>query len=358
MFTAATQQACKNARLDVERVMFLKRIFANPVLTLLLAFGAMQSHAAEDPAACTVAAESCVASCKRFDDRDARQSACNHFCTKQSQRCASGVLPDVAIAVETPEPPIPPALTSKRAMLTARERNTEMLTAIGMGQLNAVRRLIETRGLHPTYVYAYNYNPQTRLYEGKAVRLRLADIFNDTNILRSDAIGLDRTLSLFIELGMDVKATLLTTPADDNDATAQVARTAWGPSLKIMEDAKDRESRLRAFELALQNGLVPNDDFSAWLFAELPQVCGRDKSQFAIRVFDLLIAHLGPTVQESLWRQGERGPETVSDVLDLSFAPPQAKYAYEKAQFAEQDKIWENCALLSRRINRFLVSGK
>jgi hypothetical protein len=336
--------------------MFLKRMSANPVLIVLLALGALQSYAAEDSAACALDVATCVASCKRFDDSDTRQAACINFCTKLSQRCSApdaSVQADLAIAIETPAPPIPPALSSKRAMLLTRERNAEMLKAISMGQLNAVRRLIETRGLDPTYVFAYDYNPETRLYEGKAVRLRLADVFNDSNTLRSDAIGLDRTLSLFLELGLDVKATLPTA----SDSGSSVARTAWGPSLKLMEDARDRESRLRAFELALQNGLVPNDDFSAWLFAELPQVCGRDKSQFAIRVFDLLISHLEPAVRENLWRQGERGPETLSDVLDLSFAPPQAKYAYEKAQFAEQDKIWENCALLSRRINRFLVSG-
>jgi hypothetical protein len=109
--------------------------------------------------------------------------------------------------------------------------------------------------------------------------------------------------------------------------------------------------------MAFQNGLVPNDDFSEWLFAELPQVCGRDKSKFAIQVFDLLIKYHGPLVKENLWRAGARGPETVADVLDLSFAPPQAKYEFQKAQFAQQDLVWENCALLSRRINRFLISG-
>ena len=114
---------------------------------------------------------------------------------------------------------------------------------------------------------------------------------------------------------------------------------------------------MRAAEMAFQNGLLPNDDFSEWLFAELPQVCGRDKSKFAIQVFDLLIKYHGPAVKESLWRMGARGPETVADVLDLSFAPPQAKYEFQKAQFAQQDLVWENCALLSRRINRFLITG-
>jgi hypothetical protein len=129
-----------------------------------------------------------------------------------------------------------------------------------------------------------------------------------------------------------------------------------------METARDRDARLRAFESALQNGLVPNDDFAQWLFAELPQVCGRDKSKFSIQVVDLLIKYLGPTLEPSLqdhfWRQGERGPETVSDVVDLSFAPPQARTPREKAQFALQDNMWEQCTLLSRRINRLLMQGK
>jgi hypothetical protein len=96
-----------------------------------------------------------------------------------------------------------------------------------------------------------------------------------------------------------------------------------------METTRDSAARLRAFEIAFQAGVLPNDDFSEWLFAELPQVCGRDRSKIAIQVVDLLIKYLGPTLnpplQNALWRAGERGPETLADVIDLSFAPPQAK---------------------------------
>jgi hypothetical protein len=67
---------------------------------------------------------------------------------------------------------------------------------------------------------------------------------------------------------------------------------------------------------------------------------------------------LGASLQDHFWRAGERGPETISDLLDRSFAPPQAKYAYEKTQFALQDNIWEQCTSLSRRINRYLMVGK
>jgi hypothetical protein len=254
------------------------------------------------------------------------------------------------------------SIATKQAVIKESEKNKEMHAAIRAGNLNAIRRLIEVQGLNPTYVYGYEYNPQTRQFDGKVTRLRLSEVFADTNTLRNDAVGLDRILALLLELGMDVKATM-TMPAGGGDTTAaQREMTAWGPSLRQMETARDRDARLRAFESALQNGLVPNDDFAQWLFAELPQVCGRDKSKFSIQVVDLLIKYLGPTLEPSLqdhfWRQGERGPETVSDVVDLSFAPPQARTPREKAQFALQDNMWEQCTLLSRRINRLLMQGK
>jgi hypothetical protein len=260
------------------------------------------------------------------------------------------------------QPPVVASIATKKAVFKESEKNKEMHGAIRAGNLNAIRRLIEVQGLNPTYVFGYDYNPQTQQFEGKVTRLQLSEIFADTNTQRNDAAGLDRILALFLELGMDVKATM-TMPADGGNTTAaQREMTAWGPSLRQMETARDRDARLRTLEIALQNGLVPNDDFAQWLFAELPQVCGRDKSKFAIQVVDLLAKYLGPTLgpslQDHFWRQGEHGPETVSDVVDLSFAPPQARTPREKAQFALQDNMWEQCALLSRRINRLLVQGK
>jgi hypothetical protein len=415
--------------------MVLKRTLSRLFIVALLALGFLsQINVAAQPAACDTGSEACLASCKRFGERDVRLVACTNFCRKQSPACEamSSVAAPVAVPTAQPEaesvsqaeteaesqpdieaqaasetqsddqsdtkaesqesdsqvesetpalvesvPQAEPdtvaetsseasasattaqpivALTSKKAMLLAQERNAAMLEAIRLGELKSIRRLIEVRGLHPTYVYAYNYNPQTRLYEGKVARLRLTDIFNDANTFHDDDEASDRMLALFMELGMDVKATMLTTIGTPT-GPKQVARTAWGPNLKLMETGRDRDARMRAAEMAFQNGLVPNDDFSEWLFAELPQVCGRDKSKFAIQVFDLLIKYHGPLVKENLWRAGARGPETVADVLDLSFAPPQAKYEFQKAQFAQQDLVWENCALLSRRINRFLISG-
>jgi len=44
-------------------------------------------------------------------------------------------------------------------------------------------------------------------------------------------------------------------------------------------------------------------------------------------------------------------------VLDHATAPAQPKNAYEKAQYAVLDDMWEQCVPLSRRINRFLVQG-
>jgi hypothetical protein len=256
-----------------------------------------------------------------------------------------------------PAAPFAPSLSSKGKVLKELEKNAAMVAAIRSGDLKAIRRLIEVQGLSPTFVYAYDYNPLTKQFDSRIVRLRLIDVFNDANTLRKDAAGLDRILAQFLDLGMDVNATMTSAPSDSPSAVAQTARTAWGPTLRMMEGARDREARVRALELALQRGLVPNDDFSTWLFAELPQVCGRDKSKFAIEMFELLLKYLGPTVSESLWRMGERGPETVADVLDLSFSPAQVRYEADKARFAEQDLIWENCAPLSRRINRLLTAG-
>ena len=125
-----------------------------------------------------------------------------------------------------------------------------------------------------------------------------------------------------------------------------------------MEKAKDRAARIRAFETALQNGLTPNDDVSDWVFAELPQVCGRDRSQFAIQILELLITHLGTSLQDDFWRVGERGPETLADVLDRLMSPGSIPTStYERNQFAMMDQSWENCALLSRRVNRYLTEG-
>ena len=116
---------------------------------------------------------------------------------------------------------------------------------------------------------------------------------------------------------------------------------------------------MRAFELALERGLKPNEDVGEWLFAELPEVCGRDRSEFAIQVVDLLTKHLGTTLQKDFWRMGERGPESVSDVLDRLMSPGRTpRSTYERNQFAEMDRVWENCAPLSRHLNRYLKNEK
>ncbi|HVF15358.1 MAG TPA: hypothetical protein VNA21_00550 [Steroidobacteraceae bacterium] len=232
-----------------------------------------------------------------------------------------------------------------------------MIKAIQQSDLQEVRRLIEMRqGLNSTYVYDFDFNPQTRQYEGRAVKLRLTDILKDTNTIRPDDEGLDKILLLLIELGLDVKATLPDTST--SPALDQPGRTAWGPSLTFMEKAKDRTARMRAFEIALENGLKPNADVSEWLFTELPQVCGRDRSQFAIQVVDLLIKHLGASLQDDFWRVSDRGPETVAEVLDRLMSPGSIPTnSYERNQFAMMDQAWENCALLSRRVNRYLIEG-
>jgi len=253
------------------------------------------------------------------------------------------------------------SFSKKSAVVDERQRNGRMMAAIATGSLRNIRHLIEVEGVNPTYVYAFDFDPQTRQYEGRVVRLRLADLFNDTNELRSDDKGIDRILALLIELGLDVTAKLEPGPETSAGALSTNAargRTAWGPSLRAMERARDRSARLRAFEIALQKGLVPNDDVADWLFAELPQVCGRDRSQFAIRVVDLLVEHLGTSLQDDFWRVGERGPETLADVLDRLMSPGSAPRSnYERTEFAVMDAVWENCSPLSRRINRYLTQG-
>jgi hypothetical protein len=308
--------------------------------------------------ACQVGAQACVASCGRFDKGDARQLGCENFCRTHC---------DPAFTAAPPEAPPPNrtadqllrTLAKKGEVLDEREHNAELTLAISRGNLPAIRRLIETEGLNPTYAYSYEFNPQTRVYDGRAVRLRLSDILNDTNELRSDDKGLDKILALMIELGLDVTATLDTAPVAGIETTAPRGRTAWGPSLKVMERARDREARFRAFEMVLQQGLKPNEDVGAWLFAEFPEVCGRDRSQFAIRVVDLLSKYLGTSLQDDLWRDGERGPQTLADVLDRMMSPgrPPRSNA-EKAQFAMMDEVWQNCSPLSHRINRYLTQGK
>lgn len=255
---------------------------------------------------------------------------------------------------------IPGSLPNAKAVLRERAKDEKMVASIKMGHLKEIRKLIAVQGLNPTFAYTYEHDPVARRYIPRISRLRLTDIFNDTNTLHSESRGLDSILSLFLELGMDVNATLATTPSstDGKSAGASTAkRTAWGPSLRKMETARDGAARFRAFELAVQGGMKPNDDFSDWLFAELPQVCGRDKSTFAIQAFDLLVKHVPTELQDALWRNGDRGAETLSDVIDRSVAPAQAKYAFEKSQFARQDEEWEQCAPLSRRIKRFMTQG-
>ena len=313
---------------------------------------------------CSAASESCLDSCKRFDIIDARRQACRNFCvTRATDRTAcpvAGAATTSALPIEQfGAAPTTLTLSSKKEAVREREKNVQMIAAIRDGNLKFIRRLVEMHGLSPTYVYGYDFNAQTRQHDGRAIRLRLTDVYNDTNTLRGDSASLDRILALFLELGMDVKATLaVNVPSADGSSTTSVARTAWGPSLRMMETARDRAARMRAFEMSLQAGLTPNDDFSDWLFAELPQVCGRDRSKFAIQVFDLLVKYLGPTLAESLWRDGPRGPETLADLLDRSLPPAQAKNSYQATQFAIQDSVWENCTHLSKRVDRFLTQGK
>jgi hypothetical protein len=306
------------------------------VLVMLALSAASFGALAQTASTLACATDACTSSCARFDKGDPRQLACETFCRNG---CA-------AVAQSTPTAASPPvrSFAKKGEMLDERTNNAQLIQAISQGNLKVIRRLIEKNGLDPTYVYTHDFDPQTRQFEGKVVRLRLTDVFKDTNELRSEDKGLDKILELFIELGMDVSATF-------------EGRTAWGPSLKTMERARDREARLRAFELAMEKGLRPNADLNEWLFEELPHVCGRDRSEFAIRVVDLLIKHYGTTIQDDLWRAGPRGPETVADVLDRLISRGNPRNTYEKNEFAAMDAVWQNCTPLARRVNRFLTQG-
>ena len=319
------------------------------VLTLLVAaFVSLPTRAAAP--SCASASASCDASCNRFK-ADARLGQCAAACQRAADQAAQC---DVTPASTTIATPPARAYTKKGDALRERELNGKMVKAIRESDLRDIRRLIEMKqGLDPTYVYDYDYDPNTQRYEGRAVKLRLADLFKDVAPARRDQEGLDKILELFIELGMNVTATL---PAGD-DATEQ--RTAWGPSLVFMERAKDREARMRAFDVALAKGLLPNGDVGDWLFAELPEVCGRDRSQFAIQVVDMLVKHLGASLQDDFWRVSERGPESIADVLDRMMSPgtiPRSNF--ERTQFEQMDAAWENCSMLSRRINRYLIEAK
>lgn len=326
-------------------------LMASPLLASPVA-----EPAAQTESACGEGSATCLASCARFENKDPRFGACEKVCLlENSTQCAREPASDVAASASVPEQR---AHSKKGDALHERELNGRMVKAIQHSDLREMRRLIEMNGgLNPTYAYDFEFNPDTRQYEGRAVKLRLADVLNDANPNRRDDEGIDKIVALLIELGLDVTATL---PANANDSasTTTAARTAWGPSLTFMERAKDRESRLRAFELALEKGLKPNDDIGQWLFAELPQVCGRDRSQFAIRIVDLLVKHLGTSLQDDFWRLGGRGPETIADVLDRLMSPGRIPRSNaERAEFAEMDAVWENCAPLSHRINRYLQEG-
>jgi hypothetical protein len=330
-------------------------VMAAALLAVSYAYG-------QDADSCRVDA-ACISSCGRFDAGDARLNACENVCRRNagqgSSACGGMAQPALPHQSSTPEVR---TYSKKGDALRERELNGKMARAVASRDLRDIRRLIEGKhALNPTFVYDFDYNPQTRLHEGRAVRLRLTDIFNDVVMTRGDEEGLDKVLELFIELGLDVTATLPQTHTGDTASTTiapQTLRTAWGPNLKFIEPARDRASRMRAFELALEKGLKPNDDVGEWLFAELPEVCGRDRSEFAIQTVDLLIEHLGTSLQDDFWRIGERGPETVSDVLDRLMSPGRTPRSNsERAQFAMMDSVWENCAPLSRRINRYLTQG-
>lgn len=308
------------------------------VLAMWLCLASLAVQAQAERAECDV--RTCVSFCGRFDKGDRRQLACENHCRKD---CAASSVATGATAASSASLPVR-SFAKKGEMLDERKNNAQMIQAISQGNLKSIRRLIEKDGLNPTYVFAHDFDPQTRQFEGRVVRLRLTDIFNDANELRSEDKGLDEILELFVELGLDVTATF-------------EGRSAWGPSLQMIERSRDREARLRAFELAMKQGLKPNADLNAWLFDELPQVCGRDRSAFAIRVVELLIEHYGATIQDAFWRAGPRGPETVADVLDRLISPGNPRSTYEKNQFAAMDEVWQNCTPLSRRVNRFLTQG-
>jgi hypothetical protein len=391
----------------LERIVILKYLKMQFVLALVFAFGFLVAQgAATDPAQlvnCASDKEVCLNSCGQFETDDDKFSDCKNSCQGESKRCSDSVAssseagqsesPAAPTAIDHPpktesptaessvftKPPIQsaeqttpavvlplaatptPQLEDKtrkepqpriRETLNAqgcmRERklNDRVQYAIRAGDFQTIRHLISVVGLSPTYVDSYERVPHTEpeLYNAKVSGLWLNEIFN-ANTTHTDASGVDHVLALFIELGMDIKATM-------------DSRTAWGPDFRAMEGAKDRASRLQALELALQAGLKPNDDLGEQLFTELPQICGRDKSKFAIEVVDVLVKYLGPSLKKSLRRDGEQGPETIDLLLDRSFSPHRPTNAREKELFAEQDERWENCQPLARRIHRFLDQGK
>lgn len=320
--------------------------------------------------------DSCIGICTRLSKGDQRLASCSNVCRAKSNQCIAAAkvsckdscaiantgsetspAPEQASEPARTKPAIP-SLNSKRAMMKERDIYADMLAAVRFGNEKVIRHLIQVKGLSPTYVYTYEFSPQTRQFEGSVTRLWLNDILNDASSPVGNAANADRTVALFLELGMDVNATHLATVPAENGGSIQAERTVWGPSLRAIEKVKDRDAHIRALDIALKAGLKPNPEIGSWLFTELPQVCGRDRSKFAIQVVDLLVQHLGASLQDSFWRMGQNGPETVSDVIDRSFSRAAVPgTAYEKEQIALQEQVWENCAPLAQRITRYLSKG-
>jgi hypothetical protein len=356
--------------------MSLQSFLNSSLIAASLCVAPLTAWAQAESTSCGPVSVACGTSCDRFKG-DARFHQCEKSCRSTNstgaESCSDPAGPACTKPCEAPNetatlgsgaaPSAPRELTRvlarKREVLRGRELNARMSKAMTEGDLPDIRELIEVEGVDPTYVYAFDFNPETRRYEGHVIRLRLTDIFNDTNELRGDAKSLDKILTLFIELGMDVTATLDMPAAAGANAPAAVqrARTAWGPSLRTMERAKDKDARFKAFEIALAKGLKPNEDVRKWLFEEFPQSCGRDRSQFAIQALDLLIEYLGTSLQDDLWRAGPRGPETLADALDGLLSPANPSLT-EQTQFARMDEVWENCSVLSKRVTRYLIDGK
>src|SRR5262245_41591948 len=104
----------------------------HPLLLAVLLSGAFVcADAAETPAACGVASESCLQSCTRFDLGDVRRTACNNYCAKPAASCkqAAPRALETPKAEPAPEQEATPAANAPASAEQAKPDETESRSA-------------------------------------------------------------------------------------------------------------------------------------------------------------------------------------------------------------------------------------
>src|SRR5262245_48533545 len=105
--------------------MFLGQLAKRSLVATILVLGVLCFARAAEPVACGAASPDCLASCKRFTARDARQIACINYCEKKATRCTASE--EIARVADTPAEP-PKAETSTTETPTTETPTTETPT--------------------------------------------------------------------------------------------------------------------------------------------------------------------------------------------------------------------------------------